>query len=81
MKCKPYSETTVESRTHLKTVKIALNIFAVLFKRRLVSALNNLDQNPHSVLEKESVAKSFSNKLEAISLVLPGCWLLISVWK
>ena len=26
---KPYSETTVESRTHLKTVKITLNIFAV----------------------------------------------------
>ena len=49
--------------------------------RLLVSTLNNLDQNPHSVLEKESVEKSCSNKLEAISLVLPGCWLLISVWK
>ena len=33
------------------------------------------------ILEKESVEKSCSNKLEAISLVLPGCWLLISVWK
>ena len=29
MKCKPYSEITVESRTHLKTVKITSNIFAV----------------------------------------------------
>ena len=29
IKCNPYSETTVESWTHLKTVKIILNIFAV----------------------------------------------------
>ena len=29
MKCKPYSEITVEIRTQLKTVKITLNIFAV----------------------------------------------------
>ena len=29
IKCNPYSETTVESRTQLKTVKITLNIFAV----------------------------------------------------
>ena len=29
IKCKPYIETTVQSRTHLKTVKLTLNIFAV----------------------------------------------------
>ena len=29
IKCKPYSEITAEIRTHLKTVKITLNIFAV----------------------------------------------------
>ena len=29
MKCKPYSEITVEIRTQLKTVKITLNTFAV----------------------------------------------------
>ena len=29
IKCNPYSETTVESWTHLKTVKITMNIFAV----------------------------------------------------
>ena len=29
MKCKPYSEITVEIGTQLKTVKITLNIFAV----------------------------------------------------
>ena len=29
IKCKPYNEITVESETHLKTVKITLNIFAV----------------------------------------------------
>ena len=29
IKCKPYTEITVEIRTHLKTVKITLNIFAV----------------------------------------------------
>ena len=29
MKCKPYSETTVEIGTQLKTVKITSNIFAV----------------------------------------------------
>ena len=30
MKCKPYSEITVEVGTHLKIVKITLNIFARL---------------------------------------------------
>ena len=29
MKCKPYSEITVEIRTQLKIVKITSNIFAV----------------------------------------------------
>ena len=29
MKCKPYSDITVEIRTQLKTVKITSNIFAV----------------------------------------------------
>ena len=33
MKCKPYSEITVEIGTQLKTVKITSNIFAVQFKR------------------------------------------------
>ena len=32
MKCKPYSEITVEIRTQLKTVKITSNIFAVWAK-------------------------------------------------
>ena len=31
MKCKPYSEITVEIGTQLKTVKITLNIFAVYY--------------------------------------------------
>merc|ERR1712037_552094 len=35
IKCNPYSETTVESRTQLKTVKITLNIFAVCMIWRL----------------------------------------------
>ena len=29
IKCKPYSETTVENRTQLKTLKITSDIFAV----------------------------------------------------
>ena len=32
MKCKPYSEITVEIGTQLKTVKITSNIFAVYVK-------------------------------------------------
>ena len=32
MKCKPYSEITVEIRTQSKTVKITSNIFAVYHK-------------------------------------------------
>ena len=32
MKCKPYSEITVEIGTQLKTVKITSNIFAVHLK-------------------------------------------------
>ena len=31
IKCKPYSEITVEIETQLKTVKITSNIFAVYF--------------------------------------------------
>ena len=34
MKCKPYSKTTVEIRTQLKTVKITSNIFAVYLSSR-----------------------------------------------
>ena len=36
IKCKPYNEITVEIETHLKTVKITLNIFAV-YEESLVS--------------------------------------------
>ena len=32
MKCKPYSEITVETRTQLKIVKFTSNIFAVRFE-------------------------------------------------
>ena len=37
MKCKPYSEITVEIWTQLKTVKITSNIFAVHFNGLTVS--------------------------------------------
>ena len=42
MKCKPYSEITVEIRTQLKTVKITSNIFAVydyMYYARVAAAL------------------------------------------
>ena len=35
MKCKPYSEITVEIRTQLKTVKNTSNIFAVQQKKTI----------------------------------------------
>ena len=35
MKCKPYSENTVEIGTQLKTVKITSNIFAVYGGQKL----------------------------------------------
>ena len=37
MKCKPYSEITVEIGTQLKTVKITSNIFAVYVKGKIIS--------------------------------------------
>ena len=37
MKCKPYSEITVEIRTQLKTVKITSNIFAVYYETEIPS--------------------------------------------
>ena len=40
IKCNPYSETTVECRTQLKTVKITLNIFAVYLKFRAEAHLD-----------------------------------------
>ena len=40
IKCKPYSEITVESRTHFKTVKITSNIFAVNYKREAKKLLS-----------------------------------------
>ena len=45
MKCKPYSEITVEIRTQLKTVKITSNIFAVQANRVL-----------HSLTERDGVS-------------------------
>ena len=39
IKCKPYSEITVESRTQLKTVKITSNIFAEQSKQ--INVCNN----------------------------------------
>ena len=40
MKCKPYSEITVEIRTQLKTVKITSNIFAVQIKKLSIPLLD-----------------------------------------
>ena len=37
IKCKPYSEITVEFGTHLKTVKITLNIFQCFWKSAVSS--------------------------------------------
>ena len=34
IKCNPYSETTVESQTQLKTVKNTLNIFTVYYQSK-----------------------------------------------
>ena len=42
MKCKPYSEITVEIWTQLKTVKITSNIFAVYKKLVPTKLFNNL---------------------------------------
>ena len=39
MKCKMYSEITVEIRTQLKTVKITSNIFAVNLKNPIVDQI------------------------------------------
>ena len=46
IKCKPYSEITVDIWTHLKTVKITLNIFAVWYIEFLPGFLAGLDINP-----------------------------------
>ena len=39
MKCKPYSEITVEIWTKLKTVKITSNIFAVQLNNKTLQIL------------------------------------------
>ena len=44
IKCKPYSEITVESRTQIKTVKITSNIFAVYIICSNYFSFKNLDQ-------------------------------------
>ena len=49
MKCKPYSEITVEIRTQLKTVKITSNIFAVYLVENKMD-LSNTNQKLKSVL-------------------------------
>ena len=45
IKCKPYSEITVESQTHLKNVKITLNIFAVCFEYQGLKCLSKTQGN------------------------------------
>ena len=57
MKCKPYSEITVEIRTQLKTVKITSNIFAV-YRRTLLGKndFENVCLHPTSEKEKYKFA-------------------------
>ena len=43
MKCKPYSEITVEIRTQLKTVKITSNIFAVWPTKPFIEKSRGID--------------------------------------
>ena len=54
MKCKPYSEITVEIRTQLKTVKITSNIFAVHVIAVLEHAFALLEYS-YAVLEQGGV--------------------------
>ena len=51
MKCKLYSEITVEIRTQLKTVKITSNIFAVWFEPGTILfwILHNYDMKGSSI--------------------------------
>ena len=59
MKCKPYSEITVEIRTQLKTVKITSNIFAVLYKKNLKEFSLKIQKD----LETAKYIKIFANNL------------------
>ena len=45
IKCKQYSEITVESGTHVKSVKITLNIFAVYWGHLLLILENSYELN------------------------------------
>ena len=51
MKCKPYSEITVEVVTHSKTVKIRLNIFAVCQVLNAYSEIQILNEECYIVNE------------------------------
>ena len=61
IKCKPYSEITVESGTHLKSVKITLNIFAVFLllvrstNEKLVNNFLILNHNMSSNNKKQFI--------------------------
>ena len=59
MKCKPYSEITVESRTQLKTVKITSNIFAVYSQLRYLCSYTILDSVKKNKLSYFFLVKLF----------------------
>ena len=61
MKCKPYSEITVEIRTQLKIVKITSNIFAVYFRRSVLAFTLLKMYIPKKQHEKRWENKSFGS--------------------
>ena len=65
MKCKPYSEITVEIRTQLKTVKITSNIFAVqvitIFGQKLDIQIIVAQMTPFCFMVRKPVKPGFWN--------------------
>jgi hypothetical protein len=65
IKCKQYSEITVESGTHVKSVKITLNIFAV-YTVNTKFGEHNFSPEPKLVLTKPVTLQLFSPLLTCI---------------
>ena len=77
MKCKPYSEITVEIGTQLKTVKITSNIFAVYCEKKccIIFETSRTIYSNSERSERSSVKEFFfnlrflrSNKLRTIGI-------------
>ena len=75
MKCKPYSEITVEIWTQLKTVKITSNIFAVCLKIIKWTFLPTHQNKTSCIISSDVEGLSSLSENQVLKQVIIAYWL------